>query len=246
MSLLDTDVVLSTQAIRADMAVRWADQSGSNVVKMASALKRTVTGLTHAVQQNAQYWSAEEEASFGLAEAALNKLVRASEQAGQKRKVDEKTEAERIAQRSQEAQHALEGRLWPESRRERILVGYALSLYDGKTNVFADALRREMSNIDRRGLLWHTASSAEAIDAYLRDALTTDKKDLVWHIASRQQSVAELVAHWEGEFVRRLEATRAAAEAFANEIDVWLVKRAIVDTNAKGLGPQVGREEDDA
>ena len=186
---------------------------------------------------NAQYWSAAEEACFQGAQAALDKLVRASAQVGRKRKVDEKAEAERIARRSREAQRSLEGRLRTDSRRDRILIAYALSFGDGAANVFAKSLRREMSGIDLRGLPWGARSSTEEIDTTLHDTLEMESKELIWRFASRTQPVAEVVAQWEREFSQRRETTRVAAEALADEVEVWLVKRSIVDANAKKRSP---------
>lgn len=49
------------------------------------------------------------------------------------------------------------------------------------------------------------------------------------------------MTRWECEFVRREGATHATATALADEVEIWLVKRGIVDANAKGRDP-VSRE----
>ena len=59
---------------------------------------------------------------------------------------------------------------------------------------------------------------------------------MAWRFASDQRPVAELVAEWETAFAERLEGKRAAAEALANEVEVWLVQRSIVEANTKGRG----------
>lgn len=234
---LDAEVPLSTQAIRADLGARWACHSGVEVAKAASMAKRTVTGLAQTVAQYAQYWSVEEAASFSGAQDALDKLTLALELAGRKRKVDEKTEAERFAERSEEARRMLEGRLRPESRRERIWAGYALSSYSGTKNRFTDGLRWEMAEVERLGLGQGARNSVKAIDAAIRDALDDDTRDSVWRTATGHQPVAELVAQWEADFARRLDVTRTAGAVLADEVEAWLEKRAAIEAEQLGRVP---------
>jgi hypothetical protein len=230
------EVALSPELIRADLAQRWRTSKGSDAGKFASVVKRTVTALEHTVEHYARYWSAEETARFQAAAAALGKVGRAAEQVGRWRQAEERAQTARLAQRTPQAQRLLQARMQPQSRRERIILGFALSFDVNGNNQLAADLRRRMSDIDRDGLRWGAQSSADEIDVQLRDFLTEEIQHLAWRFASDQRPVAELVAEWETAFAERLEGKRAAAEALANEVDVWLVQRAIVEANTKGRG----------
>ena len=77
---LDPDLALSAGLIGADLARVWHHAKGNNAVKTASVVKRTVAALEHTIQEQAQYWSAGEVASFRAAVSALSKLVSACDQ----------------------------------------------------------------------------------------------------------------------------------------------------------------------
>lgn len=111
---------------------------------------------------------------------------------------------------------------------------YALAVDDGKTNAFAVDLRRDMSEVDRRDRHWGIRNSAEAIDTSLREALEDEIRHLVWRFAGGHQAIHNDAAAWQAEFAMRQQARRGAADAFAEEVEAWLVQRATGDANAKG------------
>ena len=228
---MDRDRALSAELIGADWAQAWRYAKVGDAAKAASVVKRTVAALERTVHDHARYWSAGEAASFQDAAAALGKLAKATERTIRKRRGTEKAETERFTQRRSEAQRAIKPRVRANARRDRILVGYALGAH-----IFCAGVRQMMLDIDRNGLPWGARGSSEEMDAHLSDAMDRDVDDLVWRFASDQRPIPDLIAQWEAEYARLREATRAAAEAFADEVDVWLAQRSVVDAKSKDRG----------
>jgi hypothetical protein len=228
---MDRDRALSAELIGADWAQAWRYAKVGDAAKAASVVKGTVAAFERTVHDHARYWSAGEAASFQNAAAALGKLAKATERTIRKRRGEEKAETERFTQRRSEAQRAIQPRVRANARRDRILVGYALGAH-----IFCDGVRQMMLDIDRNGLPWGARGSSEEMDAHLSDAMDRDVDDLIWRFASDQRPIPDLIAQWEAEYTRLREATRAAADAFADEVDAWLAQRTVVDTKSKDRG----------
>jgi hypothetical protein len=77
---LDPDLALTAGLIVADLARVWRHAKGNDAARRACVVKGTVAALERAVQEQAQYWSAGEVASFRAAVAALSKLASACQQ----------------------------------------------------------------------------------------------------------------------------------------------------------------------